>query len=1517
MHMLLSCLGVSNALAQDAGHWRLEKVDFGDALSRKTPDPARYEHSWSVTNGSVSYRLKGEAEQVGYFPTRYDRSGSVTWAPPPPRAEVGQVWNLTFRLEAFVGPTDVTEVMSTIGHVHSSLSLMAPSVEEQAQSVDRNLPPVDGRFEYKFPPFDGYQDRLHLTLQVAAGAAGSAAGSTWVSYDYRWTGPQQATTSDEMPPPPEVTTHTPPLVPSNWGLVVGGAGLAAVAAGLAGAYWKRRRASGDKSTKPPEGPVGYVLQLSHDRFTLQADESAALTITVWAVDHTGATSLASGASIAIVAPAGLVAAPAAGAGRLVTHLRATKELAAGAHTLAVSAQAGGSAYNASVVITAGVNYVYALELTPATINLQRDGRETVRARVKVTGPDPAQCERESQRLSAAITFTLTGSAVAWFSASDQSEGGSRAGTLELTIPPNASTLKGPHTATYTARVSTPTGNLAQACAITITTSESFELAMDRRLRLQANDVAGSLMATLRCLDDTITDAPALIAAATPRIRFTVEGQQSHWIREERGKPGVLTGERSSGETPAKEVHPLVEVPLADLSESPPFTATITASVEVPRYGSFTQVAAVDIAPPKWFVELQPIKDKLKVGMTDAAVFRVRVLPDDQQKLPLYMTGKVNALNQNVTFYADGTAQPYTYVGERETDGEFRVYEVQLRDVPKDADLGEYLDLVAEATLCGQTASQRFRINLSGRPTLEAAPKSVTLVNDGDPVELRLTVRNGDEFKWGLRLEVTGTGEVALDGPPDTDDGRRFTVALRAGEGPEGSGVRTGVFRVTAVTTNPETGEEVATDPVDVPLTVGQEGLAVSPNPVRLAADPKGPPATFKVRVVRFNASAKRFECDPTAMKALELGEWEDGEAPNGANVFTGAGVTLRFDHSEGSGLHQVAVWTAKAKLVIPAPEPIDVLRTLTAPGDWGDAADRFSVSHRFVAPVDAAAAAAERIRVEQERCRYVLGFMPPSELKDTFTRQVENDARMLDAAGLFRLRSAIWNEARKSLEEDAASYLWWSNRWDNVATFADWTSYVCDLTMQGIASVAIPFPGDLVVNVLYKATPEFINAVFNGESVEAWFKNWCYGFYEGLPGMGADMAIGMVVNLEDLVKKGLQQFRDLKKACLAACIVYWEARFFRYYAVPKPDGDPYSVRECIVNALRDLAEEIITTGIAKNARFHAENMKLPGPLGWVKDYDVTKGHGYDPKDGRVYHEGTKPPNTAGMPDPNLKSAQEIAKKHGVEIYVRPTNAASKKLLEQGALPKPESIKSKTINEVDLKLGRHPDDLGKVGYFDPQLPPQGTMTKTEYDAVKKRFVERKKEFLNNQADFKKLAHEHTVVRNGETVIERVTVEKNGVVMNHTTRVGPDGTPVTTTKPYTGDHDIYDIRGKNGRPLSPAEYDLIYQKLKDSRFQAQHPGHRQWDYTKPKQDPKAEKTRQEKYQKNKDIDEKIKDSHQSKKADGKEGESLIRVGADGKVTGVFHNPPKVSQTMGNRAGKAAAASQQRDERARKAP
>jgi hypothetical protein len=458
----------------------------------------------------------------------------------------------------------------------------------------------------------------------------------------------------------------------------------------------------------------------------------------------------------------------------------------------------------------------------------------------------------------------------------------------------------------------------------------------------------------------------------------------------------------------------------------------------------------------------------------------------------------------------------------------------------------------------------------------------------------------------------------------------------------------------------------------------------------------------------------------------------------------------------------------------------------------------------------------------------------------------------------------------------------------------------------------------MFVTMLYGALPEFTIAVSEGRATQ-WPGEWVRGIWAGAPEMGVDAAIGMAINLEDLIKQGLKEFKDIRKAFVGACAVFWSARFVRWYNSTKPDGEPYSFKDAVLAAVRDLAEEVAIAGIAKNATFRKQGMAEPGATGWIGDYDPTKGHGYDPKDGRVYHPATGKPDTRGMPDANLEAARKIARDNNVEIYIRPTNPASKALLDKGALPKPEKIKAKTINDLDLQLGRNKNDLGKVGYFDPgpNPPAQGKLSSKEYEALLDRYKQRKQEYVDNQKDFDKLAHDHTTTKpDGTKVTERVEVGADGVVINHTTVQTPDGKLTKTSKPYTGDHDVYDIRGPNGRPLTGKEYDKVMQELKDSKFAAQHPGHRQWDYTKadkypppPKKDASGKyQNQQSKFKKAKGIDEKIRDSHQSRTNEGKPGEGLIKVDGKGDVSGAFHNSPDAMKThnTAQRAGQAIATS-----------
>jgi hypothetical protein len=174
-----------------------------------------------------------------------------------------------------------------------------------------------------------------------------------------------------------------------------------------------------------------------------------------------------------------------------------------------------------------------------------------------------------------------------------------------------------------------------------------------------------------------------------------------------------------------------------------------------------------------------------------------------------------------------------------------------------------------------------------------------------------------------------------------------------------------------------------------------------------------------------------------------------------------------------------------------------------------------------------------------------------------------------------------------------------------------------------------------------------------------------------------------------------------------------------------------------------------------------------------------------------------------------------------------------------------------------------------------------MSDADYAKLMERYKQRRQEFADNAKDFKKLKK------------DGIEVDEHGVVKKG-------------DKCYTGDHDIYDIRDKNGNPVDPKTYDKVYQQLHDSKFQAQHKGHRQWDYSKldktpgkPTKDVDGNPVQpQSKYQKAKNIDGKIIDSHQAKTSSGRDGEALIKFGPDGKVSGQHLAPPPKTFTPGGR-------------------
>ncbi|MCO5296836.1 MAG: hypothetical protein M9921_08260 [Fimbriimonadaceae bacterium] len=1095
-------------------------------------------------------------------------------------------------------------------------------------------------------------------------------------------------------------------------------------------------------------------------------------------------------------------------------------------------------------------YSYSLTLDPYTMTMTESGEDVVRAHVNVSGPDPDECSNQEMSMNAAIEMLVTGNIVDWFTSTVEADSSGATCRFYVEVPEDPSERRGPNIAYITASVQSPRGTITARCRINMEVEGDYAISMDNEVQVKANESNGALYAFVECNDPALDPAAQLekTRQLAPNIRFVVTGEQATWV----GGPGEIEG-YVTGDGKEIPIAPLV--PLEDVGASPPFSAEVEVSCEVPLVGVLSKGGRIVIDPPDWFIEMVPIKDTLVCDFKDAAQFKVRVIPMDSSKMSLYGGEGGNQLNQYLQVRAEGSNAQYATIEEAESDGEFRTYNVKMSESAAGATLNDpTLQIVAEATLTGSTLTQNLTINLSGKASLEVEEQSVGLRAGGAPVAVHAKIKDGGDLEWGLKVEITGIGEVEPEGPPEVTGKNAFTLTLRGSElGVGDLRPRKGTLTLTGTATTPE-GEEITTDPVDVALTLGMIGLSVTPATITLPLDPDTQPATeFRVRVLDYDEEAKTFVGNPDALQNLEMEPWEDGDAQGGANTFVGAQVELAFVRHEGTGPDGAAVWSVKQAIMIPAAEPLDAYRTLRAACGPSDLAALFEVRQKFVAPVDPASAEAELIRTEQENCRKILKYLPEGDLRTRFEQMIERDAKALGAEGLYHLRHQIWDAARAALALEAESYLASARVYQAVETSLDWVNYLCGLIVQGMSSVLVPFPGDFAVGILYQAIPDLVNAVFAGKSAEKWAHEWMEGMIAGAPGMALDVGLGQVANLEKLFMKGMLEYGEPRKAAGMACLIYWEVRFLRYQVTTKPNGDPFSLKESVLNGLRDLAEEIITTGIG-----HKTKAAMGGDLPAHARSD-----GDDDPDSTKYRPSDDPPDLAGMPDANVRAAQEIAAKHGVDIYLRPTNPAAKALLEAGAHPKPEKIKMKTINELDIQLGRNPADLGKAGYFDPGgKPARGDLSSSQYNDLLERWKQRKAEFNNYQSEIADLKS------------KGYTVDDKGVLLH------PDG------KPFTGDHDVFDVRSKDGGPIPKDKYDAVMADLKKPPFNAQHDGHRQWDYSNLSREPGPDGAAS-KWEKANTVDTKILDSHATTRSDGKPGESLIRIRSDGNIDSQNYN------------------------------
>ncbi|GGN59664.1 hypothetical protein GCM10012285_57010 [Streptomyces kronopolitis] len=182
-------------------------------------------------------------------------------------------------------------------------------------------------------------------------------------------------------------------------------------------------------------------------------------------------------------------------------------------------------------------------------------------------------------------------------------------------------------------------------------------------------------------------------------------------------------------------------------------------------------------------------------------------------------------------------------------------------------------------------------------------------------------------------------------------------------------------------------------------------------------------------------------------------------------------------------------------------------------------------------------------------------------------------------------------------------------------------------------------------------------------------------------------------------------------------------------------------------------------------------------------------------------------NKYGIPEGNYEKFRDFANKYHVVIDVRPSNASAPNWLDKGAKPKPEDIKSKTVNDLDCYLGAEEWQIGLVGYFKPQKPnvPWYTLP-GKRNAIEERYRQRLHEFKTLAPKIESLSKKGKFIHDNKLIWK---VDEDGQVWE-----------------LTGDHDLYNIHTADGEKISPELHDEIIGQMKRQNMAVAHGAHRFW-------------------------------------------------------------------------------------------
>ncbi len=477
-------------------------------------------------------------------------------------------------------------------------------------------------------------------------------------------------------------------------------------------------------------------------------------------------------------------------------------------------------------------------------------------------------------------------------------------------------------------------------------------------------------------------------------------------------------------------------------------------------------------------------------------------------------------------------------------------------------------------------------------------------------------------------------------------------------------------------------------------------------------------------------------------------------------------------------------------------------------------------------------------REAYDKCvKDIIYYFDDEEKEAEFLQLLKTKGKELDVYGLVQLNKLIIREASKAIIADGKAWREHAKFLGKVIYVLEYVEFAGDIAFQVLVATFTGGAGSLAASAFKQTFITGAKMIIAGQSID----DFAAAEWDAIKGMLYSTVKGRVVNTQTIEK--FYKGSKLKVWAIFA-VVTFGLHYQRLGSIPEAaKATARQMRdEAIIRFLHGKVQQDRAKLKAKESKEIAKE-KAKGK----NDYETSKAS----------------PDTSGYTDRSIKAIQRIATRLKVRIITRPTNKAARALLKSGqAVAKKMFVKNKTISELDTYLGASKNNVGMVGSFKPKLSRQQLrgLPKGVRRAVVKRYKQRAKEWIDQAAHIKEY------VSKGKMYI------KDGVVYDS-----------KSGKPFTGDIDIYDIRGVNGERISPKKYKEVTDALiKSKATNVEHGAHKDWQWWKGSaKDVDV----------NKGISDVINKGHrkESINSDGKlvRGEALVdfRPGVGVNTTGVY--------------------------------